>query len=144
MPPTHTHTPWVLRFHDFSPLGLIRDLEFQDYLTTFKNVNYAPISKRFSFVSPLYFLTKISCTLIAHISSRKSHANMYIIYQRNHITYNIHLSNNQLFITFYSYSQSLKLHNQGVSSAFTYFVIIHVHIALNDKIKYLKLKHHTS
>ena len=26
MPPTHTHTPWVLIFHDFRPLGLIRDL----------------------------------------------------------------------------------------------------------------------
>ena len=26
MSPTHTHTPWVLRFHDFRPLGLIRDL----------------------------------------------------------------------------------------------------------------------
>ena len=26
MPPTHTHTSWVLRFHDFRPLGLIRDL----------------------------------------------------------------------------------------------------------------------
>ena len=26
MPPTHTHTPWVPRFHDFWPLGLISDL----------------------------------------------------------------------------------------------------------------------
>ena len=26
MSPTHTHTLWVLRFHDFRPLGLIRDL----------------------------------------------------------------------------------------------------------------------
>ena len=26
MSPTHTHTPWVLKFHVFRPLGLIRDL----------------------------------------------------------------------------------------------------------------------
>ena len=26
MSPTHTHTPWVLKFHDLRLLGLIRDL----------------------------------------------------------------------------------------------------------------------
>ena len=47
MPPTHTHTPWVLRFHDFRPLGLIRDLskarKILGLCNNLQNVDYSLI-----------------------------------------------------------------------------------------------------
>ena len=50
MPPTHTHTAWVLRFHDFRPLGLIRDLskarKILGFLKNLQNANYSLIPIR--------------------------------------------------------------------------------------------------